>query len=90
MKFLARPGGANSDEDSPLKRYQGSDEHDKIGPVGMPCWLEGGRGVGSTRDPFTVEAEGNGKGDYRCGVECENDDVKAAGDDVAATRDARR
>lgn len=90
MKFLACPGGTNSVENGPLKRYQGGDKNNKISPVSMPGWLEGGRGVGSARDPFMIEAEGYGKGDYRCGVECENGDVKAAGDDAAATRDARR
>lgn len=90
MNFLACPGGANSDENSPLKRYQGGNEHDKISPVGIPGRLEGGRGVGGFRNPFMVESEGNGKGDNRRKVEYDNGDLKATGDDAAATRDARR
>ena len=89
MKRFVRPCGANSDEDGPLKRYQGGNEHDKIGPVSKPIRLEGGRGVGGFRDPFIVEAEGNGKDDYRCEVEREDGDVEAGGDDAAAAREAR-
>ena len=84
MKRLARPSRVNGDEKSPRKRDQYCREHDWIGPVRMRVRIEGGRGVGSVRDPFVVEADGNGKGDYNCEVESENGDTETEGDAAAS------
>ena len=84
MKCLARPTRADGDEESPHKRDQDCSEHSGIGPVSMRVRVEGGRGVGSVRDPFVVESDGNGKGDYSCDVEGKNGDAEAEGDDAAS------
>ena len=84
MKRLARPTGMDRDEKSPHERDQICSEHNWIGPVGMRVRVEGGCGVGSVRDPFVVESDGNGKGDYVCDVEGENGDAEADGDDAAS------
>ena len=76
MERLARPRWADSDEPGPEKGDQDGSEHDAVGPVGMIDRLERGGRVGGAGDPFAVEAERDGEGDYGCEVDGEDGDAE--------------
>ena len=88
MKCPARPRRANGGETSPCERDHNGSKYNQISPVVVHFRLERGCGVGSAGDPFVVEIESDGNGDYGCDVESENGDAEAEGDASAAGSDA--